>query len=103
MLGFVPQPNLQLAILKNSNKERRPSYGDFQAGEFSKLNLPTQYNFQDVSFGGGFAGRDYTGNIINQISQLLENESELQALLQQLDNSQLSQLKQIIKTIIDNR
>lgn len=34
-----------------------------------------KYDFRDVNFGGGFAGRDYTGNVIHNYTDASLNET----------------------------
>lgn len=59
-------------------------------GDSTMTNEPTNPNItiSGGTFSGGFAGRDYTGNVTNIINQIPESpdskNSELKALLQQL-------------------
>ncbi len=74
---------------RSTDKENNPSY---QLPKTSlKIPMPTvkQYNFQNAKLGGGFAGRDYTGNVINNYnnSDLNETVEEIKELIEQLSKN----------------
>ncbi len=56
-----------------------------------KIPMPPvkQYNFQNARLGGGFAGRDYTGNVTNNYnnSDLNETVEQIEELIEQLSNN----------------
>ncbi|MGK7931942.1 MAG: pentapeptide repeat-containing protein [Microcystaceae cyanobacterium] len=86
----------QYVYFLNGKKERRPSYGDFQAGEFSKRLKQVLDTVILI-----FHNKGNTEDEINYMKQHLDNEDEMQALLQQLAQSQLIRLQQLINNIIN--
>lgn len=82
------QYNYQTQESDMSNiKQTHSGSGDNVGGDKNVPNSP-KYDFSGAKFSGGFAGRDYTGdvnNIINEIPDNKDNDtSELKSLLQEL-------------------
>ncbi len=74
---------------RSTDKEKNASY---QLPKTSlKIPMPPvkQYNFQNAKLGGGFAGRDYTGNVTNNYSDVNLNETveEIKELIDQLSKN----------------
>ena len=74
---------------RSTDKENNPSY---QLPKTSlKVPMPPvkQYNFQNAKLSGGFAGRDYTGNVTNNYSDVNLNETveEIKELIKQLSKN----------------
>lgn len=92
-LEIYNQYNYQTTATDMSNiKQTHSGSGDNTGKEESNTSLPKtslKYDFQNVNFSGGFAGRDYTGNVTNNniynSQNLTEAAKEIKALLDQLD------------------
>ncbi len=74
---------------KRKNEEKHPSSKLPKTS--LKIPMPPvkQYNFQNAKLGGGFAGRDYTGNVTNNYSDVNLNETveEIKELIDQLSQN----------------
>lgn len=85
-VSYYNQYNYQSPGGKMSNpSQTHSSSGDNVAGD--KNN--NTYDFKGATFGGGFAGRDYTGDVIHNdsSSELQETVKEIKALIQELSKN----------------
>lgn len=89
VIQIYNQYNYQTQESDMSNiKQTDSGSGDNVGGDKNVQPNSPSYDFSGAKFGGGFAGRDYTGdvnNIINEIPDSKDNDtSELKSLLKQL-------------------